>query len=93
MWLDYASVEGVDASLGQSFESLDLAVNAAAQGFGVAMGDAVLASEDLAARRLTTPFDIVMTTGQKYYFVYPDCVAHLEKVSRFTEWIADHKDD
>jgi LysR family glycine cleavage system transcriptional activator len=89
MWLRFAGVKGVDASSGQSFETLDLAVNAAAQGFGVAIGDCILASDDLEMQRLVKPFDCVMP-GQSYYFVYPESVANQQKIAIFREWIAQH---
>lgn len=94
MWLDYANVQGVDASLGQSFESLDMATNAAAHGFGVAIGDCELIADDLAAKRLMAPLgDIVMKTGYRYYFVYPDSVADRQQVTRLRDWIAAWRDE
>jgi LysR family glycine cleavage system transcriptional activator len=80
----------IDAGHGPSFDTLDLATNAALQGFGVAISDLALVDEDVAARRLVRPFDTVLTTGSRYYFVYPDCVAHQQKVNLFREWIAEH---
>jgi LysR family glycine cleavage system transcriptional activator len=87
MWLAHAHALEVDADLGQSFETLDLATNAATQGFGVAISDCSLVSEDVASKRLAMPFDIVLTTGARYYFVYPDSLAHQHKVNLFREWI------
>lgn len=93
MWLAHAGVSeagGVDASHGPSFETLDLATNAALQGFGVAISDLALIEEDVAAKRLVRPFDTVLTTGARYFFVYPESVAHLQKVQCFREWLAAH---
>ena len=90
MWLAHANAPEIDADLGQSFETLDLATNAAAQGFGVAISDCSLVSEDVASKRLAMPFDIVLTTGARYYFVYPNCLAHQHKVNLFREWIGAH---
>jgi len=89
MWLRYAGVSGVNASGGQSFDTLDLAMNAAVQGFGIAIGDCVLAGEDLEMQRLVKPFDCVMP-GQSYYFVYPESVANQKKVMVFREWISKY---
>ena len=47
-------------------------------------------NEDVAAKRLLRPFDTVLVTGWRYYFVYPDCVAHQQKVNLFREWITEH---
>ena len=93
LWLDRVGAADVDASLGPSFETLDMATNAAMQGFGVAMGDSTLVAEDVMAKRLVMPFDTLVETGARYYFVYPDCVAHQPKVALFSQWISDHRDD
>jgi len=87
MWLDHVDARDVDANLGPSFDTLDLATNAALQGFGVAISDLALIEEDVAAQRLVRPFDTVLTTGARYYFVYPDSVAHQQKVNLFRDWI------
>ena len=91
MWLGRAGASGVDANLGLSFDTLDLATNAAMQGFGVAIGDRTLVSEDVAARRLVLPFDTFVETGSRYYFVYPDCVADQPKMKVLSEWIAANR--
>lgn len=89
MWLRHAGVENVDASSGQSFDTLDLAMNAAAQGFGMAIGDCMLASDDLEMQRLVKPFDCIMP-GESYYFVYSESVANQEKVTIFRTWISQY---
>jgi LysR family glycine cleavage system transcriptional activator len=96
MWLarvaeaDPADARAIDAEHGPSFDTLDMATNAALQGFGVAISDLALIDEDVAARRLVRPFDTVLKTGWRYYFVYPDSVAHQHKLSLFRDWIAAH---
>ena len=54
-------------------------MNAAAHGFGVAIGDCALVREDIAMKRLVMPFDKMLATGQSYYLAYPDCVAGQQK--------------
>jgi LysR family glycine cleavage system transcriptional activator len=39
------------------------------------------------------PFDVLVETGSRYYFVYPDSAAHQQKVVLFRDWIAQHRDD
>jgi LysR family glycine cleavage system transcriptional activator len=99
MWLakvtEVAEVGGsntteIDAEHGPTFDTLDMATNAALQGFGVAISDLALIDEDVAARRLVRPFDTVLKTGWRYYFVYPDSVAHQQKLNLFRDWIAEH---
>ncbi|NML30035.1 LysR substrate-binding domain-containing protein [Paraburkholderia antibiotica] len=96
MWLakaaetDAAGAGAIDAELGPSFDTLDMATNAAAQGFGVAISDLALIDEDVAARRLVRPFETVLKTGGRYYFVYPDAVAQQQKLNLFRDWIVEH---
>ncbi|HZZ11335.1 MAG TPA: LysR substrate-binding domain-containing protein [Paraburkholderia sp.] len=96
MWLaaangpDAASAPAIDAEHGPSFDTLDMATNAALQGFGVAISDLALIDEDVAAKRLVRPFETVLKTGWRYYFVYPDSVAHQQKLNLFRDWIAAH---
>ncbi|TCT11013.1 LysR substrate-binding domain-containing protein [Paralcaligenes ureilyticus] len=86
-WARYAGFQNIDTGSGQSFDTLDLAVNAATQGFGVAIGDCVLASEDIEMQRLVKPFDCVMP-GQSYYFVYPKASANQEKLAALHSWLS-----
>lgn len=88
MWLSFANANDISSTAGQSFETLDLATNAAVQGFGIAIGDYELAGEDIENKRLLMPFpDILLATGAAYYLVYPDCVAHQHKMVTFSAWI------
>jgi LysR family glycine cleavage system transcriptional activator len=93
LWLDRVGAQAVDANLGASFDTLDMATNAAMQGFGVAISDLTLVGEDIEAKRLTMPFDTVIGTGSRYYLVYPECLADQHKVKLFSEWIAEHRDE
>ncbi|WP_244259674.1 LysR substrate-binding domain-containing protein, partial [Paraburkholderia phenazinium] len=59
-WLAHAGIEGIDPARGPSFDTLDLATNAAMQGFGIAISDVTLIADDVAARRLARPFEAVL---------------------------------
>jgi LysR family glycine cleavage system transcriptional activator len=94
LWLSRAGAErtgSVQAEVGPSFDTLDLAINAAMQGFGVALGDVTLAAEDIAAKRLVTPFDLIVESGARYYLVCPDNAEQGQKVQRFWDWLASHR--
>lgn len=98
MWLSHVDAAGIDAAgidadVGPSFDTLDLATNAAVQGFGVALGDVTLAAEDIAAKRLVAPFDILVETGARYYLVCPDSASHAQKIERFWDWLASHREE
>lgn len=53
----------------QHFDTMDLAISAAIQGFGIAIADATLVAEDLHRGRLVQPFDNSVTTGACYQLV------------------------
>lgn len=49
-----------------------LAWDAAANGIGVAMGQTILLKEKIRNNRLTTPFNLPVKTGMKYYVILPE---------------------
>lgn len=69
-WL--ARMEALDVSIdqGQVFDTLDQGISAAQQGLGISVVDLVLASADLAAGRLVTPFKQAVATGDGYYMTW-----------------------
>jgi LysR family transcriptional regulator, glycine cleavage system transcriptional activator len=91
-WLDAAGARQVRADSGQTFETMDLAMDAAARGFGVAIGDCTLMADDLAAGRLCCPFELRQPTGQHYHLVIPERSARSDKLIRFRDWIAAHRE-
>lgn len=69
-WL--ARLEALDISIdqGQVFDTLDQGISAAQQGLGISVVDLVLASADLTAGRLVTPFRQAVATGDGYYMAW-----------------------
>lgn len=55
----------------QHFATLDLSVNAAIQGFGIAIGDTVLAKPDIELGRLIALCQFSVCSGKGYYFIRP----------------------
>lgn len=53
----------------QHFDTMDLAISAAIQGFGIAIADETLVAEDLRAGRLRRPFSHSVKTGACYRLV------------------------
>lgn len=86
-WVRYAGFQAINIMGGQSFDTLDLAVSAAIQGYGVAIGDCTLAGKDLAAQRLVKPFQSIMP-GQGYYFAYPETSANQKKLAVLHGWLS-----
>ncbi|MGI9481519.1 MAG: transcriptional regulator GcvA [Hyphomicrobiales bacterium] len=89
MWLKMADAEDVDATKGPVVTSDSLAIEAAANGAGVALVSAFLVREDIKSGRLVHPFDLVLPSQHWYWFVCPK--EHLErpKVRAFRNWLVD----
>lgn len=71
-WLKAAGADALPSGKAQHFDTLDLAMSAALQGFGIAIGDLCLLEEDIQARRVVTPFPLCVSSGAAYYLVYPE---------------------
>jgi LysR family transcriptional regulator, glycine cleavage system transcriptional activator len=89
MWLLAAGVDNVDAERGLHFSQTALALQAAVDGQGVALGDASLVSDDLAARRLVRPFELTLKgpSDFAYHVIAPEAAAERPLVKAFREWI------
>jgi LysR family transcriptional regulator, glycine cleavage system transcriptional activator len=86
-WLAAAHVEGVDASRGPCFSHTHLMLQAAMDGRGVALGQALIVSDDLAAGRLVAPFHFRLLTDFGYFIVCPEAAVDRPKVKAFREWV------
>jgi len=67
LWLQAAQLDRIDAAAGIDFETLDLSNSAAAEGYGVAMGDCVIIRPALDSGRLCAPFALQVATGHGYF--------------------------
>lgn len=65
LWLDACQLE-VSMKRNQHFATMDLAISAAIQGFGVTMADSNLVENDIASGRLIAPFAGEVKTGAAY---------------------------
>jgi LysR family glycine cleavage system transcriptional activator len=92
LWLLAAGVKGVDPERGPSFSHSTLVIQAAINGFGVALGRSALVRGDLAAGRLVRPFDVSMPAEFAYYVVYPEASARQPKVRAFRDWLLAEAD-
>jgi LysR family glycine cleavage system transcriptional activator len=87
-WLAAAGLEPfVDATRGIRFSHTHMMLQATIDGRGVALGQGLLAADDVAAGRLVAPFDVVLPTGYAYYLVYPTAAAERAKIRSFRSWI------
>ena len=86
-WLAFAGVDGVDADAGVTFDSLNLSIQAAVEGLGVAIAVRALVSEDLAAGRLVQPFGPVRRSGRPFYVVFSNDRLRNRKLRAFVDWL------
>lgn len=86
-WLAAAGVAGIDARRGVSFNQTSLALDAAADGQGVALARSALAARDLIAGRLVRPFALALPAPFAYYVVCPKATAARPKIALFRDWL------
>jgi len=89
-WLDAAGARHISADRGQNFETMDLAMDAAVHGFGVAVADCLLMADDVQAGRLVRPFELTLSTGEHYYLVLPKRSTPNAKLVQFRDWLLEH---
>ncbi len=87
VWLRAAGVDEIDLDHGLRFDTGGLALKAAANGVGVAIGRIPLLNEDLASGHLVEPFDLILDEQYAYYFVAPESTADQPKITAFRDWL------
>jgi LysR family glycine cleavage system transcriptional activator len=85
-WLTRAGV-GRLAARGPEFQFYGQALQAAADGLGVAMGIRPYIDDDLAAGRLIAPFDLSVPMGMRWYLVYRGFRSEQRDFAAFRRWI------
>lgn len=88
-WLEAAGVDGVDGTRGLRFESLNLAIQAAIEGIGVAIGVEALIREDLERGRLVRPLDVSRQSRRPFHVVYRENRATDPKLTAFRDWLLE----
>ncbi|WP_245220832.1 transcriptional regulator GcvA [Pseudomonas batumici] len=86
-WCDQAGIDGLEVDAGASFNDASLALQAAVEGQGVALGRLMLAADDLRAGRLVQPFDVVLPNDYSYWLVYPPAALDKPQVAAFRTWL------
>jgi LysR family transcriptional regulator, glycine cleavage system transcriptional activator len=87
VWLRAAGAPGVDPHKGLTFNHSALAVDAALQGLGVALGVSVLVEDDLARGRLVAPFELALPARCSYWLVIPPRLVAQPAVQAFRDWL------
>jgi len=89
MWLLAAKADKPDPTRGLHFSQSIMALQAAVDGQGVALGNTSLVGDDLAAGRLVRPFDLSLKIASDfaYYLVVPKTKADRPMIKAFREWM------
>jgi LysR family glycine cleavage system transcriptional activator len=86
LWLAKTGKRVQKGKRNQTFSTLDQAMNAAQQGFGIAIGDITLAEQDLKLNRLMRPSNKAVASGQSYHLLRPT-EAHSAVIDQFLNWL------
>ena len=85
-WFQAAGANSIKAPRRMRLNDVALVLQAAAEGQGVALGDDLLAGDDLRARRLIKPFEIEMPCGA--YWLMRSRSASISPAQRaFEDWL------
>lgn len=93
-WVEWARALSVDVAPGRGglrFDRGYLAIQAAAEGLGVALETLIFARRELDAGRVVTPLspDTYAMPAGGHYLVYPANYANLPKVAAFRKWLKE----
>ncbi|WFR95372.1 LysR substrate-binding domain-containing protein [Rhizobium tumorigenes] len=88
-WLDAAGLADIDTSGGLEFDLLDLVIEAACNGLGVAVVDRFMVDEYLADGRLVQLSDVEIEGHESYWLVERAGVAGGNHLKAFRQWLFD----
>lgn len=86
LWLKSNVIRAVTMRKNQQFDTMDLAISAAIQGFGIAIADQTLVEEDVKMKRLIKPFAESVKTGASYYLQPHPKQSHSLHYETFLHW-------
>jgi LysR family transcriptional regulator, glycine cleavage system transcriptional activator len=88
LWLTAAGLPTALASRpGLTFDLSLMALQAAIDGLGVALGRTPFVEGDIAAGRLVVPFDVKLPAEAGFYVVAPQETAQTPKIALFRDWL------
>jgi LysR family glycine cleavage system transcriptional activator len=88
LWLTAAGLpQSIAARRGLTFDQGFMAIQAAVEGLGVALGRGHLVEADIAAGRLVAPFDVELPQDAGYYVVTPEATADAPNIALFRNWL------
>lgn len=86
-WLEAAGEIPEEPDTAQEYDTLDAALVAACRGFGIAMADHALVSDELADGRLVMPFDLIANQGISYYLVISRESSEKPEMDTLRRWL------
>lgn len=89
MWLAASGTEGVDHVHGLRFVDVNLLLEAATQGQGVALAGSITVRDALRSGQLIKPFDLQIPLDFSYYFATPESRLNETRIRAFREWILE----
>jgi LysR family glycine cleavage system transcriptional activator len=88
LWLTAAGLpSNISEQPGLTFDLILMTVQAAIDGFGVAMGRTSYVEADIAKGRLVVPFKITLPADAGFYLVSPEARADPPKLAAFRQWL------
>ena len=88
LWLTAAGLPvAIAKRRGLTFDQSFMAIQAASEGLGVALGRTRIVEADIAAGRLVVPFDMVLPPDAGFYVVAPDDTADAPNIALFRDWL------
>ncbi|MHA6880592.1 transcriptional regulator GcvA [Ralstonia pseudosolanacearum] len=88
-WLDEVGVRQIDAARGPAFSEALMAMQAAIDGQGVALGQGLLVEYDIAAGRLVRPLATEASLRLSYYLIHPHQATENPGFALFRQWLID----
>lgn len=87
-WLRAVGIDGIDTTRGLRLNVADHALDAASEGTGVVLGYKLVASRDIALRRLVSPFGPELPLpGRSYHFVCARGQERRPAIKAFRDWL------
>ena len=90
LWLAAAGVKRRRAALGPSFANYGMALQAALDGVGIAIGLRPYVEDDIAMGRLVAPFTLSVPKGRAWYLVYRPFRETDPGLIVFRDWLRQH---
>jgi DNA-binding transcriptional LysR family regulator len=86
-WLRGAGVPDLQGAREQLFDTVDMCVQGAERGLGVAIADAALFTDLIASGKVVKPFDVEVDSGNGYFLTYPPQRREQRNIRLFEEWL------